>query len=294
MILGLLACLPDNPDGGTAVGNPTGMTAQTAAPADLSLERARAPVAGIELADCAGGGRSLQIGGEVDLLGGTLVEVPEGRWCGLRVVFDGEVALDGSAGATPLSVRLQVAEVALTTTDAEVDAGSWILELGSPGWLSTADIGSDGLLDPSSAEHATVAAAFVAGSRVVVDDGDGLVSAAERAAALFTVADTEGEDGSGHTEAEGDSSTSGGDTGDEGDDRDSDEDSDSESERHADTEGSTTTEDTGKKPHFDTGGPGKSDEEHGVDPDTGAPGKSGDTGGPGKSDEDHGKSDTGA
>lgn len=180
LLLLFAACQLDIGRDGTAVGNPTGMSVQTASATALTWKSATGTAERVTVTDCAGGVRETNLDATVDLLGG-VVEVPAGTWCSVELRFTGPIELQAEAADTSsATLRLDVRRVRLTRTQGLVsDASPWVLELASPGWTSAADLGATG------------------GAAVVIDAGDPrhdlLVEAIETGSALFEDRDDDGE-----------------------------------------------------------------------------------------------------
>lgn len=156
MWLFLGACTP-TPDSGTAVGNPTGMVAQTASATALSWTSASTALSGFRLDDCSGGSVDASVSGPLDLLGGT-IQVPAGTWCGLELEFSGNLSLVAEASdGSDATLSLAVPSVRLAGAAHTSNAGAWVLELADPGWTSAEELGAvDGasvVIDASSPQH---------------------------------------------------------------------------------------------------------------------------------------------
>ncbi len=180
LLLSLLAaCIVDPPDSGTAVGNPTGLTVDTAPGTGVSIVSATADVARVVTTSCAGEERAVAVVGSFDLLGGRAVDVPLGDACAVRVEFAGPLVFAGQGpDDSSFTLALSVASLELALTAPPGDLPRAVLLLGEAGWVSDARLGLDpgetvvvGADDPL---HDTLVDGLVTGTAVYRDaDGDG-------------------------------------------------------------------------------------------------------------------------
>lgn len=190
----LLGCRNGGPSEGTSVGNPTELTLSVAPSADLLLDAAQVDLSLARFADAQGGFDDVNLDASVDLLAGGTVTIPDLEWSTLELFFASPMALSGStSGDAAARVTLEVESLLLTAAVAEVvfDGGSFVLELGSPGWLDAESIGYEPdeelLVEPGDAVHDTLAELVQYRSSLIPDqDGDREVSDDERDAAVAT------------------------------------------------------------------------------------------------------------
>lgn len=162
---------------GTAVGNPTGLTLDTAAGTGLAYTSAVAEVDAIVVTDRKGVVTTVAVDDRFDLLGGTRVEVPLADAARVAVRFGGPVEITGAspAGDTfALSLDVDSLEVSLAAPTGELPDA--VLRLGAPGWL-TADVlgldGADVAVSAGDPLHDVLVDALVGGAALYRDDGDG-------------------------------------------------------------------------------------------------------------------------
>ena len=186
-LLALLGCEPEGPREGTYVGNPGNKVTRIAAPVDLEVEEASTEAATITWIGCDGAREVVLDGEELDLLGGTDVEVPGLRLCGLEVVFDEPIQIAGPAqgeAAGPFTVWLQP-RTPITLWGAaplEIDGEPFVLELGTPEWLRLELGPEENVFEENSDVSGELAGVIVESSALFFDDdADGEVSPAERA-----------------------------------------------------------------------------------------------------------------
>lgn len=139
----LAACVSLGVMEGTAVGNPTDLTVALAAGKGVTWQAASVPVATLDLAGCEGSEETVTVGRALDLLGDTLV-VPPGDWCGLDLVFDGDLHAQGiTEDQSTLELWLRVARVALVSETAiDPGDGAFYLELADPDWVKPQPLGA--------------------------------------------------------------------------------------------------------------------------------------------------------
>ncbi|MES2638491.1 MAG: hypothetical protein V4850_03390 [Myxococcota bacterium] len=163
---------------GTAVGNPTGFTLDTAPGAGLSFDSAVAEVESIVVTDRKGVIWTLPVDAPFDLLGGTRVEVPLADAAQVRVVFSGPLVYSGEGPEdTRFTLALTVPSVDLAIVAPPGELPDAVLRLGAPDWATAtmlglgagrADVGAGDLL------HDTLADALAGGAALYADeDGDG-------------------------------------------------------------------------------------------------------------------------
>jgi len=126
-------------DEGTVVGNP-GDAAMRMAPVDAGeVITARTIVSSMSLESCDGTPFDLELDQEVDLLGDTHIEVPNGEWCGLDLFTeDGlyvEALSDEDELVLVLNLELEVLEFE-APEGFQIDGDQTVLEWGFPGWVS--------------------------------------------------------------------------------------------------------------------------------------------------------------
>lgn len=190
MSLLILACRqPGTPPSGTFVGNPGEATSRLAAYGEsITLSEAEATIGFTDAAGC-----SSDLAGEtpdvasLDLLGENSVQLPPGEWCALGVYVESVLLIGGFADEAEFEIRLEPGLVELyTQAGLTVDGDDFILELADTGWLSDEvirglDWDDERVLvteeDPLSTQ---LSEAIVDRSALFLDDGDGLLSDAER------------------------------------------------------------------------------------------------------------------
>jgi len=179
------ACTVRVPDHGTFVGNPGTARIRAAPPKGLSITSVQLSDGSLLPTDCDG-----QDGEIIPLQGVDLqaeIALPEGEWCGLAFSLAGDtfVFADGEQGGT-LEAPLDVARISLASpTPVDLGAQAWVVELGSPLWLSAEDVGlepdQDLVLDPHSPPAEQAAARVGTESSLFADtDRDGQVGESER------------------------------------------------------------------------------------------------------------------
>ena len=187
-----LACAPAvrEPSEGIFVGNPPGMVGVVGA----SDETGAAAVTAFSLArsvmyDCAGNVEELEVDGD-DLLG--LADIPEGEWCGLDMVPDGPITLEGEYYEVTFVLTIPVSVIAveglLSISERDEDR-RFVLELGEGSAfaqrLQYTDPGTHIELDVSECLDAPLCEGIVeaveSGSALFEDvDKDGVISDRER------------------------------------------------------------------------------------------------------------------
>ncbi len=156
------------------------------------------------LEGCAmGTGASLFLGEDTEL-SGLETTLLGGNWCGLNLNLgqDSELKAITHRGDW-LAVPLTGTEIALQWQEGfSVDGQSFILELGSPGWLNSSALGMDGTADITLASDdpntAMIIASLQTSTTLFEDlDGNGVLSTSEREAVrAYAVTETEEDTGS--------------------------------------------------------------------------------------------------
>ncbi len=285
-----LMCSCASPREGTAVGNPTtGVTARLGLDDDVVLTRSELAVGSLALVDCSGEAAELPTEGTITFPMAR-VEVPAGSWCGLELIPDGPLRLDGSVAGESFEALLElnplvlVAKVPFSGTDMS-------LRVGPEGWLAAAtlELSRGGQILPGGDRHDSLVRAAGEGSRLFSDDnGDGEradqdkvlarpTEAGDSAADTDIQADTDGDDTDrgDDTDAEDDTEVPD-DTAD--DDTDVEDDTgDTEVEDDTDVPGDTATaDDTGVED--DTADTADSGADSEVEQDSGDPNETSETG----------------
>lgn len=189
VVLLLAGCdLGGPPPSGTSVGNPgktyltvartgDGLTFDTASAEGISVhvigcDEAQIPV--LAAADTA------------PLLDGDALPVPAGTWCGLAVDLTTFVAAGAGPEDDTFTVTLAPAAITLWVEQPEiVDETDYVLELGTPGWLTAEDLpapGDGGVsnITPESEIGTVLALDLAESSAWYADDGDGVLDETER------------------------------------------------------------------------------------------------------------------
>lgn len=189
LVLGAVACEPRVPDEGTFVGNPSSARVRVAPGDGLTYTELEMDVRQMALSSCDGT-RSEAIEGIGVLELGSALDLPEGDWCNLSLLIDGDIHMvataDPSVGTGTLDVTLTVEAVVLrSTAPVDFEDAAWVLELGSEDWLTAASIGladESVVITPSDPNHPMLAGAVAGGSKLYEDaDRDGEVGEEERA-----------------------------------------------------------------------------------------------------------------
>lgn len=184
-----LACSPTVRDSGTIIGNPEAEPSalRVAYGTDVRTRSASVFLQAVEWADCDSQKTVVPVGETVDLLGAPSFETLPGVWCGVVLVFEGPLVLEG-VHARGIDVTLEVeAEDTVLRARGGYTVGTepLVLELAEPDWFSLDDleVGDDGrFLDPSSPAHDELARRVRERSSAYEDrDGDGEVNDQERA-----------------------------------------------------------------------------------------------------------------
>lgn len=197
-----VGCTTGYTPGGTAVGNPTDLTAHVAPATEATVEQATARVSTLSTVTCDGARTTRTIASDVDLLGRSKLELPAGSWCGLELTFESPLVLSGrTLAGEAFTVSLAIDTLALGSTTAfSTDTGSFLVELGAPGWLD-----AKAATSPGSSSERELTDAILALSQLFVDTrADGSLDDAERkagaVASTVEAADggEEGPDDTGH------------------------------------------------------------------------------------------------
>ena len=197
----LASCQTENPEGGTAIGNP-GLVALSIAVADqLDVEEGWLFADGLALASCDGAEQETVAFEESELALEASVEWPAGTWCSATLtegdlfVFGRLEGEDGDDDDDELDdgefmIELWLPTFALTgpTTDGFVVAedAELVLEIASPGWTSAEELGLDefGSVDLTPDDellHDELVGRVVEGTGLYEDtDGDLAVDPEER------------------------------------------------------------------------------------------------------------------
>jgi hypothetical protein len=189
----LVACQGGEDPGGTAVGNPTGLTVTPAAATEITWSTATAKVETVRLEDCDGVETPVQVGETLDLLEGIDLQVPSGTWCAMIVPFASTVDISGqSTAGHDVDLFLAVPQVRLATAGGFTVHGTpMVLELGEPGWVASEEVGADtgDVVVESGALHDTLVARIETRSACFEDlDADGHVDTEEREDGPYMVA----------------------------------------------------------------------------------------------------------
>jgi len=135
VLLLLLGCNPSATQGGVLVGNPGEVTTKTARSAGLSYLSGSANVSSLSLADCDGSEVAVVEGVRLDLLGSVLL-LPDGEWCALRIDFDGPAEWAVSDGADTARLELNPDSLELFNSSGFSTSGAVLtLQLGDEDWL---------------------------------------------------------------------------------------------------------------------------------------------------------------
>lgn len=212
----LLACQPPPDHGGTAVGNPTGMTLDLAPAGGVSYASAVAKVATVTEVGCYDLDGVLRVDAEVDLLGRQVLNAVSGHWCSVSVQFASPLAIEvlsSTGGKASLSLNLSEVRVDALEETSGADA-RFVFELAAPGWTSATGLGIDAgqvvAIDATNPAYPALVESISASSALYLDsDADGHVGSSERAAGSVAHARTDGGD-----DTDSGSDTDAGDTGD--------------------------------------------------------------------------------
>lgn len=179
----LAACVIENQTQGTAVGNPTELSANTASSKDLTWTSASAPLEALVLSPCDGGELAYSTESVViDLLGQSRLAFPEGVWCRVTASFEGALHFTGvleDGDAVELDLDVPSVDV-FAPAGLDSALGPFVLELGSPDWVRSSDFKDQGQ-GRDEARTAELEAEIAGGSAVFRDfNADGSVDHNER------------------------------------------------------------------------------------------------------------------
>ncbi len=183
MFILLLACVEAPDHEGIAIGNPPSVTARLAPVDGAQGTAARMHVSEVT-AGCGAELSMISDIGAIDLLGANELPVPSAEACVLSIGASSALELaflrdDG----THVQGALDIGTLSLMSDEGVELTGSWVFELGAPGWLSADMLDGEAPLAPGSETYGLVVAALRSGSGLFADlDEDGQVSAFERAA----------------------------------------------------------------------------------------------------------------
>lgn len=176
-------CRPADVRDSTAVGNPTLTTARMAETVDVDVFDATLEGATLVAVGCDGSDTVLAENVGLDLLSGSVVRWPAGRWCGVELFSDEPLVLEGEVdGDDDFALRLELdleGVFAFGTAGFDVDGQDLFVELGEPGWLDGGELedeDEDGFveIEPGDDVHDDLVASLQETSRVFEDaDGDG-------------------------------------------------------------------------------------------------------------------------
>lgn len=182
MFILLLACVEAPDHEGIAIGNPPSVAARLA-----PVEGARVTTARMHVSEVTAG-CGAQLGvitdvGAVDLLANNTLPMPSAEACVVSVGASSalELAFWRDDGAQ-IQGAIDVGTLSLMGEEQVALTGSWVFELGSPGWLSEDMLDGPSPLAPGSETYGLIIAALRSGSSLFADlDEDGQISATERA-----------------------------------------------------------------------------------------------------------------
>lgn len=182
--LALAGCVIENQPQGTAVGNPTELSTNTATSKDLTWTSATAPLEALVLRPCDGGELAYSTQNVViDLLGQSRLAFPEGVWCGLSASFEGPLHFTGVLDeGQAVELTLEVPSVDVLAPDGLDSAlGPFVFELAAPDWVRASDFKDQGQ-GRDEQRTAELVAEIATGSAVFRDfNADGAVDHNERA-----------------------------------------------------------------------------------------------------------------
>ena len=170
---------------GTSVGNPGKGTARIGSGSGLSITSAIASPIDITVQSCD----DVPVEGTLvstdalDLASPATFDIPAGTWCRLLLnVPNMTVTGTGDSGGT-VDLDLALEPFWLYTAGLDVEQQtSWAIELGSPGWLDATEIGlpDNVVIDALDPLHDTFEERIYKESALYLDDGDGVLTSAER------------------------------------------------------------------------------------------------------------------
>lgn len=180
----VVGCRVDYRTPGTSVGNPGEMAVRWAPGAGAEVS-GTVPVAALVATPCLGGGElRVEVGRDLEPGPGESLELPAGKLCQLRLEVSGPVALQITDGEGAVAAAdLVVSTIRLSSPGVEVDGQAFVLELGQPDWVAA-----------GSVDEVAMAEVLARASGLYLDDGDGALSEAERAAGAVAGGDDRHED----------------------------------------------------------------------------------------------------
>lgn len=182
MFILLLACIEAPDHDGIAIGNPPSVAARLAPVDGAQVTTARMHVSEVT----AGCGAQLEMVtdvGAVDLLAENALPVPSSDACVMSIGASSALELsflrdDGAQ----IQGAIDVGTLSLMAEEPVALTGSWVFELGTPGWLGEGMLDGPSPLAPGSEAYGLIVAALRSGSGLFADlDEDGQLSASERA-----------------------------------------------------------------------------------------------------------------
>lgn len=183
MFILLLACVEAPDRDGIAIGNPPSVAARLAPVDGAHVTTARMHVSEAT-AGCGSELNMITDVGAVDLLAENALPVPSGDACVISIGASSALELtflrnDGAQ----IQGAIDVGTLSLMSDEKVALTGSWVFELGAPGWFSEGMLEGPSPLQPGSESYGLIVAALRSGSGLFADlDADGQLSAAERAA----------------------------------------------------------------------------------------------------------------
>ena len=200
--LGTTACTAPIGEG-TSVGNPGSVALRVGPLRALQPGVARLPVALLEVQPCAGPAQPLLAGADLNLLAPTVLAVPAGALCGLRLRPAGALQVRGSGeNGADFDVQLDLPEVWVALDGLQLgDGRSAVLELGGPDWLNAEALdlkaGETRTVRPGDARHDSLRDRLLRTTGLYVDlDQDNVVDDEERSSGAAPPSESEGgEDG---------------------------------------------------------------------------------------------------
>ena len=184
VLTALLGCRPENAYEGIAVGNP-GTVKTRIAPAEGLTFLGAYVWAELRLEGCDGSARVLGEHVGLDLIAGTSIEVPDGRWCALSAVPADLVTVIAASEAGGIAqIYLDISTIEVRSEEGfAIDDSALLMEFSSPDWVTDTDLGiedGDEVIfkeETDAALHGTLVARFEAESTLLEDvDLDGEVS----------------------------------------------------------------------------------------------------------------------
>ncbi len=196
LIMSLIAigCRSGEPASGTSVGNPGKLRPTIGEGENVAIFWSQGSVDSVELEGC--GGESIEVLVEDETLfdGTTEIEIPAGQYCSVQLVMERPLEIKASFEVEreeteewSFTMYLPFEDQILvgSETGFAVDGGSYVLEIGEPGWLDIEDLGDleDEEILKEDDEISIWAAQIAAGTTALwEDDGDGILDEEEREA----------------------------------------------------------------------------------------------------------------